>query len=71
MSDYELLERIVCNADVMAGKPTIKGTRLTIEYILNVKAHGAPDQEILDEYPGVTPEDLQACYFFAGKPTLN
>ena len=71
MSDNELLARIVCNPDVMAGKPGIRGTRLTVEYILNLRAHGAPDQEILDEYPNVTPEDLQACYLFAGKSLAN
>ena len=40
MSDDELLERITVNPAVMAGKPVIKGTRLTVEYILNLLAHG-------------------------------
>lgn len=51
----------------MAGKPVIRGTRLTVEYILNQRAHGASEEEILNEYKGLTLEDIQACYLFAGK----
>ena len=50
MNDRNLLERITSNPRIMLGKPIIKGTRLTVEYILNLKAHGAPDEEILAEY---------------------
>jgi uncharacterized protein (DUF433 family) len=67
MNDQKLLERIISNPKIMVGKPIIKGTRLTVEYILNLKAHGAPDEEILTEYKGLTLEDIQACYLFAGK----
>jgi uncharacterized protein (DUF433 family) len=45
----------------MVGKPVIKGTRLTVEYILNLLAHGATVAEIITEYRGLTPEDIQAC----------
>lgn len=51
----------------MVGKPVIKGTRLTVEFILNLLAHGATAAEILDEYDGLTPEDIRACLLFAGK----
>ena len=61
MLDEILLEKIVVNPKVMTGKPTIKGTRLTVEYILNLLAHGATEVEILSEYEGLTPEDLQAA----------
>jgi uncharacterized protein (DUF433 family) len=67
MNDRLLLERIALNPKVMAGKPVIKGTRLTVEYILNLLAHGATTREILDEYDGLTPEDIQACLLFAGE----
>ena len=67
MQDQQLLERITCNPRVMTGKPVIKGTRLTVEYILNLRAHGASEEELLTEYPGLTQEDIQACYLFAGK----
>jgi uncharacterized protein (DUF433 family) len=65
MTDQELLERIVLNPTVMSGKPVIKGTRLTVEYILNLLAHDANVDEILDEYEGLMPEDIQACILFS------
>jgi uncharacterized protein (DUF433 family) len=67
MKEQQLLERITLNPKVMAGKPVIKGTRLTVEYILGLLAQGATPAEILEEYDGLTPEDLQACLFFATK----
>ena len=54
MSDQQLLERITLNPKVMVGKPVIKGTRLTVEYILNLLAHGATLAEILEEYADLT-----------------
>ena len=64
MKDQELLERITLNPRLMAGKPVIKGTRLTVEYILNLLAHGATAEEILGEYQGLKPEDIQACVLY-------
>ena len=51
----------------MGGKPVIQGTRLTVEYILNLLAHGATTSEIVAEYDGLALEDLQACLLFASK----
>lgn len=64
MSEQQLLERITLNPKIMVGKPVIRGTRLTVEYILNLLAHGATVSEILEEYTGLTPEDIHkpACY---------
>jgi len=67
MKDQDLLERITLSPKVMAGKPIIKGTRLTVEYIFNLLAHGATTEEILEEHPGLKPEDIQACFLFATK----
>lgn len=67
MTDKKLLERISLNPKVMAGKPVIRGTRLTVEFILNLLAHGASMQEIMDEYHGLSKEDIQACILFASK----
>ena len=71
MKDQELLERITVNPKVMVGKPVIKGTRLTLEYILNLLAHGTPITEIINEYKGLTQEDIQACILFATKSLEN
>jgi uncharacterized protein (DUF433 family) len=65
LKDQQLLERITLDPKVMVGKPVIKGTRLTVEYILNLLAHGATVAEILDEYEGLTHKDIQACFLFA------
>jgi uncharacterized protein (DUF433 family) len=51
----------------MVGKPVIKGTRLTVEYVLNLLAHGSTVQEILAEYEGLKAEDVQACLLFASR----
>lgn len=67
MTEQQLLERIIVDPKVMVGKPVIKGTRLTVEYILNLLAHGATISEILEEYKGLTREDIQACLLFATK----
>ncbi len=71
MSEQQLLERITLNPKVMVGKTVIRGTRLTVEYILNLLAHGATVSEILEEYTGLTPEDIQACLLFATKSLAN
>jgi uncharacterized protein (DUF433 family) len=65
MTDKELLQRIIADPRVMAGKPVIKGTRLTVEYVLGLLAHGASSAEILQEYEGLAAEDIQACLLFA------
>jgi uncharacterized protein (DUF433 family) len=65
MQAQKLLERITCNPKVMAGKPVIRGTRLTVEHILNLRAHGVSEEEILAEYQRRAVEDIQACYLFA------
>jgi len=67
MKEKQLLERITLNPKVMVGKPVIKGTRLTVEYILGLLAHGATVTEILQEYEGLIEEDIQACLIFAAK----
>ena len=65
MDDQQLLERITLDPKVMVGKPVIRGTRLTVEYVLNLLAHGATMEEMLAEYEGLTHEDIQACILFA------
>ena len=67
MEDERLLRRITLDPTVMGGKPIIQGTRLTVEYVLNLLAHGATTEEILAEYQGLEVEDIQACFLFATK----
>lgn len=51
----------------MAGKPVIRGTRLTVDYILGLLANGESVDGILAEYKRLTAEDIQACLAFARK----
>ena len=67
VNNEELLERITINPKIMVGKPVIRGTRLTVEYILGLLAHGISIEEILEEYPGLVKDDIYACLFFASK----
>lgn len=71
MDENRLLERIIINPKVMVGKPVIRGTRLTVEYILGLLAYGASAEDILQEYEGMTLEDIQACLQFATKSLQN
>ncbi|MDO8683663.1 MAG: DUF433 domain-containing protein [Armatimonadota bacterium] len=67
MTDEQLLERIVINPKVMLGKPVIKGTRLTVEYIIDRLAHGATADDLIREYEGIIPDDILACLLLAQK----
>ncbi|MEB3150619.1 MAG: DUF433 domain-containing protein [Sphaerospermopsis sp.] len=65
MIEQELLNRISIDPKVMVRNPTIKGTRLTVEYILNLLAHGATVAEIIEEYEDLLEADIRACLEFA------
>lgn len=67
MIEQQLLNRISIDPKIMVGKPTIKGTRLTVEYILNLLAHGATVTEIIAEYEGLVEADIRACLLFASR----
>ncbi len=60
-----LAERIVCDENVLTGKPVIKGTRLAVEFIINLLAHGWSETEILENYPHIVQEDIRACLAYA------
>ncbi|MEL7357332.1 MAG: DUF433 domain-containing protein [Cyanobacteria bacterium J06634_6] len=67
MTDQDLLQRISSDLSVVAGKPVIKGTRLSVDFILKLLAHGASFDEIMEEYQGVSVQDIQACLLFASQ----
>ena len=67
MSNEQLLHRIHSDVSVLGGKPVIRGTRLAVDHILNLLAHGASNKEILAEYDGLVAEDIQACLLFAAQ----
>ena len=56
-----LSERIVVDPKILAGKPVIRGTRLAVEFILELLAAGQSENDILTNYPGLTRDDILAC----------
>ncbi len=60
-----LSERIVVDPRILAGKPVVRGTRLAIEFILELLAAGQSESDILTNYPGLTREDILACLSYA------
>jgi uncharacterized protein (DUF433 family) len=56
-----LLNRITLNPDICHGKPTIRNKRYPVSLILDLLASGMTEKEILDDYPALEKEDIQAC----------
>jgi uncharacterized protein (DUF433 family) len=54
-------ERIVVDPNILVGKPVVRGTRLSVDFLLELMAQGWPETEILRNYPGLTHEDIAAC----------
>lgn len=67
MQKEDLLSRIELNPKILAGKPVIKGTRLSVQFIIGLMAQGITIQEILEEYTNLTQEDIYACLLFASQ----
>ncbi len=65
MDDQKLLERIVVNPRIFAGKPIIRGMRIAVEHVLGMLAAGDTPGTILKEYPFLDRDDIQACLLFA------
>jgi uncharacterized protein (DUF433 family) len=59
------MERITANAEILGGKPIIKGTRISVEFILELFASGVAENEILQDYPHLTKDDIHACLEYA------
>jgi len=58
-------ERIIIDPEVLVGKPVIKGTRLAVEFVVGLLAEGWSEQDIVENYPGLTGEDIKACLGYA------
>ena len=58
-------ERVVLNPEVLVGKPVVRGTRLAVEFLLELMSEGWTNDEILRNYPGLTRADLQAVLAYA------
>ena len=60
-------DRITVDPDVLVGKPVVKGTRLAVEFIIDLLAQGWTAEEILRNYPGLTQADIHACLAYASE----
>ncbi len=58
-------DRIIIDPDILVGKPIVKGTRRSVDFLLGLVAKGWPEAEILRNYPGLEREDLLACQLFS------
>ncbi|MBE0425386.1 MAG: DUF433 domain-containing protein [Nitrospirae bacterium] len=63
----DLLKRITVDPAVMVGKPTIRGLRITVEQILKALAGGVTVDELLEDYPEIEKEDIQAVLLYASE----
>ncbi len=58
-------DRIIIDPKILLGKPVVKGTRLSVDFLIELMAQGWREEDILGNYPGLTHEDLQACLGYA------
>jgi uncharacterized protein (DUF433 family) len=65
MTDERMMRRIEINPDILMGKPVIAGTRIPVYLILNLLASGYDPKRIIEAYPGLTAEDIQAALWYA------
>jgi uncharacterized protein (DUF433 family) len=63
----DLLARITINPQVMVGKPTIRGTRLTVEHVLKALSNRLSFEELREDYPFLEPEDITSCLLFVAQ----
>lgn len=63
----EWRDRIVSNPEILVGKPTIKGTRISVELILGWLANGWTFEQVLESYPNITREDILAALAFVAE----
>ena len=61
----KLLERITARPDVFGGKPIVRDMRISVELVLSLLSQGATQEELLDDYPGLEPDDIRACIAYA------
>ena len=67
MTEKSLLKRIVTNPKIMLGKPVIKGTRLTVEIIVEKLAYGETIEDLKRDYPFIKEDDIKAALLYAAK----
>ena len=67
MEQVNIMERITAHPDLMVGKPTIRGMRITVEQLLKALANGITTDQLLDDYPELEKEDIRAALLYASQ----
>lgn len=70
MTELAAHPRITLQPDLLAGKPVIRGTRLSVEFVIGLMADGWTEKDILSSYPGIAHDDIIACLAYA-RDTLS
>ena len=65
VTNSELLARIAARQDVFGGKPIVRGMRVSVELVLSLLAQGVAPEAIMEDYPGLEPDDVRACTAYA------
>jgi uncharacterized protein (DUF433 family) len=65
------MAKIVVNPRILGGKPIIEGTRISVEFILDLLASDVSEEEILEDYPHLTKQDIHACLRYAARSYRN
>jgi uncharacterized protein (DUF433 family) len=71
MKDAQLTERIIYNPNILGGKPIIRGTRISVQFILELLGAGMSIAEIIEEYPHLEREDILAAARYAARTVAN
>jgi len=58
-------DRIVIDPEILVGKPIVKGTRLAVDFVVGLLAEGWSREQVLENYPGLTGDDIRACLAYA------
>ena len=66
-----MIDRITANPNILGGKPIIRGTRLSVEFILDLLASDVSEEEILEDYAHITKDDIHACLRYAARSCKN
>ncbi len=65
--EARLQKRIIMNPKIMIGKPIIKGTRIPVDTIIRLLAQGMTEEEIIEDYPNLTKEDIRAALAYVAE----
>jgi uncharacterized protein (DUF433 family) len=66
-----MIEQITANPNILGGKPIVRGTRISVEFILDLLASEVSEKEILEDYPHLTKKDIHACLRYAARSCKN